>query len=413
MPALHPASFRLSRCLRAISRPVLLAAALATAGQAMFAVRAEAANLNARSAILIDFANGEALYEKNPDMPIQPASLTKMMTLHLAYKALDAGTIHRDDYVTITREMCAMPPGSSLMPLAVGERVTVKQLMLGMAVVSGNDSAYALAIYIAGSVKAFAAMMNAEAASMGYKVMHFVEPSGISEKNMVTAREYADFCRRYLIMHPESIDELHSVRQLDFPLPVNLPLDKSGQVRTLHQLNRNMLLWDYEGCDGLKTGYIVESGYNIALTAKRGDTRLIAVTLGGTGHGYYGGYATRARDGQILLDYGFANYVTVKPEITRMTPVRVWKGTLDEIVPVPGESLDYTLERNKADSLTVRVEKSPSVIAPIRQGEKLGSLVYSVGGVDVRTVPLVAQFPVGQAGFFKRLWHSVLMIFQS
>ncbi|HYG57071.1 MAG TPA: D-alanyl-D-alanine carboxypeptidase family protein, partial [Symbiobacteriaceae bacterium] len=227
--------------------------------------------VDVKSAILLDYATGKVLFEKDADAATQPASLTKLMTLHLAYKRIAQGDMKPEDKVTVgTDAWAAKMPGSSLMFLAPGQNVTVGEIMRGIAIPSGNDAAVALANHVAGSVSAFVDQMNKEAQSLGFKTMHFTDPSGLNPSNMVTAREYAQFARLYIQLHPQALKELHSVVEFRYPLWENLsPEEKIGKnqgtYQPILQYNRNHLLGQMEGVDGLKTGFIDESGYNIAL----------------------------------------------------------------------------------------------------------------------------------------------------
>ena len=175
--------------------------------------------MNARSAALIDATTGTLLYAKNPDLALPPASLTKLVTLHLAYEEIAAGRLSPDELIQIDPRDCSpiIPYGSSIMYLHPGMKVSVRDLMLGAAVVSGNDAAYALARRIAGSNEAFAELMNKTVQGMGFDGLVFVEPSGLSERSLVSARQFALFCKKYLELHPQSLKELHSVKSIEFP----------------------------------------------------------------------------------------------------------------------------------------------------------------------------------------------------
>jgi len=178
-------------------------------------------SLNARSAILIDAATGEVLYEKAADLALPPASLTKLVTLHVVMEEIKAGRLPPDEIIDIDAKDCSpyIPYGSSLMYLQPGMQVSVRDLMLGAAVVSGNDAAYALARRVAGSNEKFAEMMNSAVRQLGFEHMSFVEPSGLSEKNLVTARDFALFCKEYIELHPKALTELHLVKSIHFPRP--------------------------------------------------------------------------------------------------------------------------------------------------------------------------------------------------
>jgi D-alanyl-D-alanine carboxypeptidase (penicillin-binding protein 5/6) len=254
----------------------------------------------ARAAVLEDAASGKILFAYHPDLPLAPASLTKLVTLHLTYRQIAAGALGAGQLVAVPPEASwrSQEAGSSLMFLEPGQRVTVSELMQGLAVSSGNDAASALACAVAGNIPSFVELMNREMRRLGHNALRFVDPSGLSAANTVTARDFAAFCRDYIRLHPDSLADLHARRSLTYPLPANLPAgptadppagagpaasawpDPGAPPIPIRQNNRNLLLWEYPGLDGLKTGYIEEAGYNIAATARRGDMRLIAVVLG-------------------------------------------------------------------------------------------------------------------------------------
>ncbi|HWI51853.1 MAG TPA: D-alanyl-D-alanine carboxypeptidase family protein, partial [Symbiobacteriaceae bacterium] len=357
--------------------------------------------------VLLDFATGQTLFEKDADLPIPPASLTKLMTLHLAYKKIAEGAIKKEDRINISeRAWAAKMIGSSVMFLEPGQIVTVGEIMKGIAIPSGNDAAVAIAEHISGSVDAFVALMNKEAQEMGYKTMKFTDPAGLNPTNMVTAREFADFARRYVQMHPEALTELHSVSEFTYPLPQNLPADKKG-TPPVKQYNRNTLLGNIEGVDGLKTGFIEESGYNIALTAKRGETRLVSVILGAPGKTEFEGSRNRAEAGAAILQWGFSNFTTAKPAMPAIKTVRVWKGAANEVALEPDRPVLLTVAKGQETKLIPTVHQEESVTAPVKKGDKLGELIYSADGKEVAKFNLLASHEVKQGGFFKRLWDTI------
>lgn len=365
--------------------------------------------LNVKSAILLDYATGQVLFEQNADQPIPPASLTKLMTLHLAYKKIAEGAIKKDQLVNIGKDAwAATMPGSSLMFLEPGQIVTVGEIMKGIAIPSGNDAAIALADHIAGNVPAFVALMNKEAQDLGFTHMHFADPAGLSPDNVVTAREYAQFARYYIQAHPEALTELHSQPDFTYPMPQNLPADKKDE-KPIHQYNRNNLLGEL-GVDGLKTGFIDQSGYNIALTAKQGDMRLVAVILGAPGANEVEGSRNRAEAGRALLQYGFQNFVTVKPPMPAIKPVRVWKGSANEVALETEQPMLLTVARGLETKLTSTVHQEDTVTAPVTKGEKFGEVIWAADGKEVAKFNLVATSDVKQGGFLKRLWDSIRLM---
>lgn len=402
---------RRKKLLRRVFGVVALVALLGSIILAGFASTANAAppalSLNVKSAVLLDYATGQILYEKDADLPIPPASLTKLMTLHLAYKKIAEGAIKKEDKVRISeRAWAATMPGSSVMFLEPGQNVTVGEIMKGIAIPSGNDASVAMAEHISGSVDAFVALMNKEAQDLGFKTMRFTDPAGLNPTNVVTAREFAEFARRYIQFHPEALAELHSVVEFTYPMPQNLAPDKQGE-KPVTQYNRNTLLGNLEGVDGLKTGFIDESGYNIAVTAKRGDTRWVAVLLGAPGRTEAEGSRNRADAATAVLQWGFANFTTAKPDMPEIKPVRVWKGAANQIGLETDRPVLLTVAKGQETKLIPTVHQETSVTAPVKKGDKLGELIYSADGKEVAKFSLLAADDVKQGGFFKRLWDSI------
>jgi D-alanyl-D-alanine carboxypeptidase (penicillin-binding protein 5/6) len=244
---------------------------------------------------------------------------------------------------------------------------------------------------------------------MGYQVMHFADPSGLSPENRVTAREFADFCRRYIELHPEALNELHSVREFDYPLPQNVPGGRLPPETTKKQYNGNYLVWDGIGVDGLKTGHLDDENFTAAITARRGDTRLIAVLLGLPGTSLSEGARVRAEESLALLRYGFRTYATITLDTPEIPPVRVWKGTVRETTLQPDGPVRITLRADERAGLSYSVLVRSPVVAPVMRGQRLGDLVYTSGGEEVGRVPLVASTDVESAGLLRRIWDGTLL----
>lgn len=374
--------------------------------------QAPAPQVNARAAALIDATTGTLLYAKNPDIALPPASLTKLITLHIAYEEIEAGRLSPEEIIEIDKRDCSpyIPYGSSIMYLHPGMKVSVRDLMLGAAVVSGNDAAYALARRISGSNEAFAQRMNQEMEEMGFDRLSFVEPSGLSEFSLVTARQFALFCKRYLELHPESLKELHSVRYIEFPRAEHAAPGYVPEERIV-QYNRNSLITSYPGADGLKTGYIIEVGFNMAATAEREGSRFIVVTLGGTGSSYAGGGRQRTQDVSRLLDWAFANFSTQRLDPGELPKTRVWFGAERRIGLVPASANAVTVLKGREGELSLRIEAEPYVDAPVEKGRKLGRLVYSLGGRDVSAIDLVAEAELPRGAFLRRVWDGIQKFF--
>jgi serine-type D-Ala-D-Ala carboxypeptidase (penicillin-binding protein 5/6) len=368
-------------------------------------------SLYARSAILLEARTGAILFEDNADAVIAPASLTKLMTLHIVLQEIATGRIDANERIVPGPDAWAknMPPRSSLMFLGPRQTVSVAELLKGLAVASGNDAAVALADRVAGSVPAFVEMMNAEARRMGYREMRFVEPSGISARNTITAREYADFCRRFIERHPEALQSLFSLREFTYPLPENLA--PGNHEKPITQQNRNVLLGRYEGADGLKTGYIDESGYNIAVTAERNGMRLISVILGEPARGRVSGMRLRTVESEKLLDYGFDNFTTVEPSYPPPAAVRVWKGRVRRVALQPSTVPLVVVPRVQAGQVRAVLEQRTEVIAPVPAGQEMGAVVVSLGGRQLTRFPLVAEHAVARGSLLRRALDSIALLF--
>jgi D-alanyl-D-alanine carboxypeptidase (penicillin-binding protein 5/6) len=362
--------------------------------------------VDARSVVIVDLARGEQLYSLNADEQIPPASLTKLMTIRLALEAVKTGRIGLGDIVDIRHEEVNLPYGSSLMYLQAGMKVPFDDLIRGMAVISGNDAALAVARVLGGSTEGFARMMNEEASSMGLSSTWFVEPSGLSERNLTTASEMAAFSRRYLMDDPEAIENYHARTSMEFPRAEVMPEGVPAPEGKILLRNRNNLLFSYDDCDGLKTGFIRESGYNQVVTAERAGSRFIVVTMGGST------IAGRNNAGTRLLDWAFANWRTVNPALPELPSVRAWGGATQLVDLVPAENGAFTVPRLYADNVSIRVEAETETMAPVAAGQKLGNLVYLSGGRVLRRVDLLAANDVQQGHFFIRLRDALTRFFR-
>jgi len=364
--------------------------------------------INSRAAVLIDAETGALLYSKNPNEEIPPASLTKLMTMHLVMKEIEEGRASYDEIIPITIESWAQsqPPRSSLMFLAPGQTVTLREIMLGLAIPSGNDAAVAAALRVAPSMDEFARLMTAEGRRMGLNVTRFVEASGISENNITTAEEFAWFCRQYIKLHPQSLKDFHSVESFSYPTANNVAAAYRDNPRTIVQENRNNLLRTFPGVDGLKTGYIDESGYNIAVTAQRDNTRFISVTLGAENS------RRRDADNFLLLTWAFENFKTVRPVIENIPKERLYKGkdkTAEFTLAYPA---DFTSPAGRADSLKYETVINNPLIAPLPEGAEVGYIMISDNSGELNRVPLITARSYEKGNVFKRIWHSILLFFR-
>ena len=387
--------------------------------------------VGAQSAILIDVSNGNIIYEKNADTIIPPASMTKLFAMYVVEKEISAGRLHYDDIIPLPPECwaCNMPPHSSLMFLGKGQVVTLEELLLGLSICSGNDAAYALAYTVCNSMEEFVELMNQAAIDAGLTHTHFVESSGYSEKNITTAREMAAFCRLYILEHPDSLRRFHSVRSFTYPKEKNMaPGDRYGAqdwsnglpekiTMGITQENTNPLLGKLAGCDGLKTGYIDESGYNLALTVSRDGTRFLSVTMGGKGKNTQEGQAGRVKDGTELMETAFSIFRDISLETLETSYfVKVYAADQKGLNLVAAYNpktvcVPFIYGNSIAENLGA---VQFNVIVPdylqgkIIQGAEYGQIKITLGDYLLQTIPLVADRSTEKAGALTCLADSLI-----
>jgi D-alanyl-D-alanine carboxypeptidase (penicillin-binding protein 5/6) len=369
----------------------LLALLLATVwGVALAPPRAEAA-LTAKAVAVMDATTGQIVESVNGDLSMGPASLAKMMTLYLVYKAVSMGQASWDDEVWVSEKAWRM--GGSKMFIREGDKIPLKLMVEGIGVVSGNDACVAVAEHLSGSEDAFVAWMNEEGKRLGLKGTHFATATGLPAPDEYTTADDMARLGRALIT--------------DFPDVIQVLSTRTFTHEKITQHNRNGLLWKDLGVDGIKTGHTEESGFHLVATAKRDDERFIVVVMGTE--------SERAREmiAQRYLMSAFRKYVTVTP-LHLDEPVAqavVWKGQENRLDLVPAETGAFTVKRGEEDKVAVTTEV-PEITAPVKQGQQVGVAKVSLGDEVVREVPLVAAQDVPQGGFFKRLWHTIVLAFR-
>ena len=394
-------------------RKLILLLLLSAGAYSILAEDSSAPAINAESAILIDMETGTVLYEKSADTVIPPASMTKLMTMHIALEAVKNGQCSLDDYVPVgsNADFRNQPPHSSLMFIEEGQKVTLSELLTGLAIPSGNDAAVAVADFIAGSTPEFIRLMNAEADRLGLKNTHFEDTSGYSEGNSTTAREYAAFCSYYINEHPQSLLLFHAIPEFTYPAKQNLPENGESVYGPITQYNHNQLAGRYPGVDGLKTGYIDESGFNIAATCIQNGRRLLVVLMGGPGSTTSDGNLRRLVDISILLTYGYEAWTVFNPGKNAYIDFRIWKGQQDFI----------TAERKTAAAICLKYSDiigaeyidmpGEPLEAPVSRGDELGSWeLVSADGRLLAEGRLIAMSGVQEGNWLKRkidqFWFS-------
>ena len=340
--------------------------------------------VTSRAALLMENTTGQVLFAQNEHEALEPASVTKVMTLLLTMEAIDSGTISYDDVVTVSAYAAGM--GGSQVFLAEGEQITVEELLKAVCVASGNDAAAALAEQVAGTAELFVEKMNRRAAELGMNDTHFVNCTGLTAEGHVTsAYDIALMSRELILRHPD-------IRRFT---TIWMDTIRGG---TFQLANTNKLIRFYDGATGLKTGYTASAGYCISATAERDGMELIAVIMKAPDKD------TRSSDAKALLSYGFAAY-TLAPAAPEepLPPVPVAMGTQDAVQPVL-ETPEATvlLEKAAAGGLTREVRLEPSVAAPVTAGQVLGELTLKSGGDTVLTVPLTAGEDVA-----RRSWGQI------
>ena len=346
-----------------------------------------------RAYVLMDHQSGNLLANVKGDERMEPASITKLMTGYVIYKALKSGKIHLDDKVTIT-ERAWKTPGSKMF-VKVGTQVPVEDLLMGMVVQSGNDATVALAEHVAGSEETFAKLMNQEAERLGLKNSHFTNAPGLPDANhYMSARDIAALARALILDFPEHYAR-YSVR--------------SFKYNNIEQQNRNRLLLTDSSVDGVKTGHTESAGYCLVASAKRNDTRLISVVLGANKE------KERFQASQALLNYGFSFFESRKlyDANTPIVTTRIWKGQQNELPLGVAQPLYVTVAKGQAPQVNTTTTVQPTIVAPVQKDQAFGEIVVKMGDQEVSKTPLVALKDVPESGWFGRMIDSILMFFYS
>ena len=358
----------------------------------------EAPEVTGTAWLLMDYATGRVLAGENVDERVEPASITKVMTSYVIAAEMKAGKISNDDDVLMSvnawRTGGAGTDGS-YSGFEVNKTAKLLDMEKGMTVQSGNDAAIALAEHVAGTEAAFATLMNAYAERLGMANTHFSNATGLSAPDHYsTARDLALLGRALARDFPEHY-AYNAIREFT--------------VGPITQRNRNILLWRDQSLDGIKTGHHSGAGYCLMASAKRGDQRLISVVMGSTSE------SQRAADSQALLNWGFRFFETHQlygpgePVATQ----KVWKGQANELSLGVDAPLLVSMQRGQYARLQPSMDVPRTLVAPIAQGQAVGKVRVMLDGDVLAEAPLVALEEVPEAGFFKRLWHELLMWWQS
>lgn len=330
--------------------------------------------------------------EKNADMPLEPASLTKLMTAYVVFSELRDGRFKLDDKVRISEKAWRM--AGSRMYLELDSEVTVQELLKGMIIQSGNDASVALAEFVAGSEDSFAAMMNQYAKRLGLQQTHYMNSTGMPAENHITTARDITRMAWALIKH--------------FPEYYTLYSEKEYTYNGITQHNRNALLWRDPSVDGVKTGYTEAAGYCLVSSAKRNQMRLISVVMGTENK------KARASESQKMLNYGFRFYETLE----LYTPgailgnERVWQGAEESVHLGVKEPLYITIPRDRAKHLEASTQVQARLIAPIIAGQTYGEIRVRLDDEEIARAPLVALKTIQEGNFFQQALDYVLLQFE-
>lgn len=348
--------------------------------------------IDATSYYLVDYDSGQVLAEKDSDKAIEPASITKLMTAYLVFKAIDEGDVSLDEDVTISEKAWRMK--GSKMFVEVGKQVKVEDLLRGLIIQSGNDASVALAEHVAGSESAFAGYMNHQARLLGMQNSNFVNSTGWPDENHYSsARDIAILARAII---------------RDFPDSYQLYSEKEFTYNEIRQFNRNRLLWRDESVDGVKTGHTESAGYCLVVSALRGDMRLISVVTGTKSD------KARTQSSQSMLNYGFRFFETHRlyraQEVLQTT--RIWYGAQEQVNLGVDRDIHITIPRGRYGDLDASMEVDSRIEAPVTQGQQLGKVNIRLDEELIVSENIVAMQPVEKGSLFARAMDSIKLMFQ-
>ena len=352
----------------------------------------KAPSVGAKGYLVEDFLSGQAIAEKNADQPLEPASITKLMSAYVIFSEIRNGSLALSDKVRISEK--AWRTQGSRMFVEVNTQVSIADLLKGMIIQSGNDATVALAEQVAGTEASFATLMNTYAQQLGLTRSHFTNSTGLPDKeHYTTARDIIRIARALI---------------REFPEYYQWYAEKQFSYNEITQYNRNKLLWRDESVDGLKTGHTDSAGYCLVTSAERDGMRVISVVLGTKSE------EARADASQSLLNYGFRFFETHKlyDGSTKLTNARIWKGASDAVELGLAEPLYITIPRGEYNNLDASMQLQEQITAPVTQGQTLGRVVINLAGTLVSERDLVALQAVDEGSFWQRIVDEGLLYFE-
>jgi D-alanyl-D-alanine carboxypeptidase (penicillin-binding protein 5/6) len=341
-----------------------------------------------RSWVLGDLSSGQVLVAQKAEERVEPASLTKLMTAYVVFQALRDKKLSLEQPVNVS-ERAWRAPGSRMF-IQPRKPVSVDELIRGMVVQSGNDACIALAEAVAGVEEVFVQVMNREAARLGMKSTRFMNATGLPDpQHYSTAHDLFLLAAALIRDFPKEYAQYYS--------------HKEYRYNNITQPNRNRLLWLDPSVDGVKTGHTEAAGYCLIASSNRGGRRLLSVLLGSTSE------STRAQESQKLLNWGFQFFDSVKlhPANQSVKAIDVWKGEGDEVKAGFKDDIIVTVPKGEADKLKAELLTQRPLLAPVSQGQRVGTLRVSHDGKPLGEYPLIALEGVGVAGMFGRAWDTL------
>ena len=355
-------------------------------------------DVKAKTVILQDYLSGKILYEKEPDLPIFPASMTKIMTTIIAFDLIKRGELSLDEKFIVSENAWRLSQaGYSSMFIMVGDSISVENLLRGIIVASGNDACIALAEGIAGTEEEFAIMMTAKAQELGMTNTNFANSSGINHpKNLSTVKDIL-IMSDYLIRNYPEFYEYY--KETDFTW------DRTGGD-PIKQGNRNPLLYKNMGADGIKTGYLAYEKYSLASSIEKKGRRLIAVASG------FSTKNSRSRESQKLLTWGLTNFNTI--EISKkdnvFTELEVWLGQKDMVAVHTRNNIYKTIRKARLKNLEVKILYDGPIEAPIRKDEKIAKLIINYDGNLLSEHDLLASENIKRMNIISRILQIDLLM---
>mgnify|MGYP000690564612 CR=1 FL=1 len=349
---------------------------------------ARAIETQAHNLILVDYETGQTLYQKEAQKMVPPASMSKLMTIYMVFDKIKNGTLSLDDTFTVSENAWrkgGAASGSSTMFLKIGEKVRVGDLLQGIIIQSGNDACITVAENISGSEEDFAAAMNQKARELGLNHSHFANATGWPHPD-----------------HRMSVEDLSKLARIlinEFPEYYHLFSQKEYTHNNIRQGNRNPLLYSMSYADGLKTGHTEEAGFSLTASAKKDNRRLIGVMTGLKSN------KERSEEAERIMSWGFREFdnYTVLRQGSKVADIPVWFGKEKTVGLVVPETIRRTVQKNRLNDVKLTAVYDKPVKAPVKAGDRLGTVKIEIPGNEIIEVPLLADKNIDRLGIFGRI----------